>query len=96
LLAWHLDERLTIGAIARRLAMSPSHLRKRFQQLNGLSLGNYLLHYRLSRAIKLLVQSDLSLTQIAVDCGYESLAAFSRAFKGKVGKNPSAFRKFGQ
>jgi AraC-like DNA-binding protein len=96
LLAWHLEERMNIAGLAARLGWSESHLRKRFLQLSGTSLGNYLLHYRLNRAIKLLVHSDLSLTQIAIDCGYESLAAFSRAFKSHVGKTPSAFRRAGQ
>ncbi len=96
LLSWHLKERLGIGDLAERLAMSESHLRRRFRQLTGMSLGSFLLHYRLNRAIKLLVHSELSLTQIAFECGYESLAAFSRSFHGKVGKTPSAFRKDGR
>ena len=96
LLTWHLEERIKIGGLAERLAMSESHLRKRFRQLTGMSLGNFLLHYRLNRAIKLLVHSEQSLTQIAFDCGYESLAAFSRSFQTKVGKSPSAFRKAGR
>ncbi|WP_221030158.1 helix-turn-helix transcriptional regulator [Actomonas aquatica] len=96
LLAWHLKERLGIGDLAGRLSMSESHLRRRFRQLTGMSLGGFLLQYRLNRAIKLLVHSELSLTQIAFECGYESLAAFSRSFRAKVGKTPSAFRKAGR
>lgn len=96
LLSWHLKERLGIGDLAARLSMSESHLRRRFRQLTGMSLGSFLLHYRLNRAIKLLVHSELSLTQIAFECGYESLAAFSRSFHSKAGKSPSAFRKAGR
>ncbi|MFW6354678.1 MAG: AraC family transcriptional regulator [Verrucomicrobiota bacterium] len=95
LLAWHLADGLDIGALAGRLALSESHLRKRFREATGMSLGHYLLHYRLNRAIKLLVHSDASLTQIAAECGYESLAAFSRAFKAKLGETPSSFRRSG-
>ena len=95
LLGWHLAEGVNIGTLAERLSLSESHLRKRFRQLTGLSLGGYLLHYRLNRAINLLVHSELSLTQIALDCGYESLAAFSRSFKTKLGEAPSHFRKSG-
>jgi AraC-like DNA-binding protein len=93
LLAWHLAEGMDIGTLAARLGLSESHLRKRFRQLTSLSLGHYLLHYRLNRAIKLLVHSRLSLTLIAGECGYESLAAFSRSFKGKLGQTPSRFRR---
>lgn len=83
----------SIQEIARDLALSESHLRKRFKALTGLSLGSYLVHYKLNRAVKLLVHSEASLTQISVECGYESLAAFSRSFKTKLGIPPSRYRK---
>lgn len=95
LLSWHLEEGLDVRALATRLSISESHLRRRFRALTGLSLGHYLLHYRLNRAIKLLVHSRSSLTAIAFACGYESLAAFSRGFKAKVGQTPSDFRRSG-
>lgn len=87
------DEAVGIHELATRLALSESHLRKRFKSLTGLSLGSYLVHYKLNRAVKLLAHSDASLTQVSVDCGYESLAAFSRCFKQKLGLSPSLYRK---
>ncbi|EDY82649.1 transcriptional regulator, AraC family protein [Verrucomicrobiia bacterium DG1235] len=88
-----LEENITILQIADALALSESHLRKRFKSLTGLSLGSYLVHYKLNRAVKLLVHSDASLTQISLDCGYDSLAAFSRSFKNQLGISPSRYRK---
>ncbi|MBK1877766.1 AraC family transcriptional regulator [Pelagicoccus mobilis] len=88
-----LEDNISILQISERLAISESHLRKRFKQLTGLSLGSYLVHYKLNRAVKLLVHSDDSLTQIAFDCGYDSLAAFSRSFKKQLGSTPSQYRK---
>ncbi len=93
LLERHLEENISILQIAKSLALSESHLRKRFKLLTGISLGSYLVHYKLNRAVKLLVHSDDSLTQIALDCGYESLAAFSRSFKKQLGSTPSNYRK---
>lgn len=88
-----LAEGIGIQELAQRLALSESHLRKRFRSLSGVSLGSYLVHYKLNRAVKLLTHSSASLSQIAVECGYESLAAFSRSFKTKLGTSPSAYRK---
>ncbi len=93
LLEQRLEEHISILQIAKALALSESHLRKRFKQLTGISLGSYLVHYKLNRAVKLLVHSDDSLTQIALDCGYESLAAFSRSFKKQLESTPSSYRK---
>lgn len=86
------EESTSITQIATALSLSESHLRKRFKTLTGVSLGSYLVHYKLNRAVKLLVHSDDSLTQIALDCGYESLAAFSRSFKKQLGISPSRYR----
>ena len=88
-----LAEGIGIQELGQRLALSESHLRKRFRALTGISLGSYLVHYKLNRAVKLLAHSDASLTQIATECGYESLAAFSRSFKAKLGLTPSDYRK---
>lgn len=93
LLEKDLSGNLSIVRIADELSLSESNLRKRFKRLTGLTLGSYLVHYKLNRAIKLLVHSNESLTQIALTCGYESLAAFSRSFKNKLGVSPSTYRK---
>lgn len=91
-----LAEGIGIQELAARLNLSESHLRKRFKTQTGLSLGSYLIHYKLNRAVKLLVHSESSLSQIATECGYESLAAFSRSFKSKLGAAPSHYRRNGQ
>lgn len=92
LLHERLSEGIDITEIAARLSLSERYLRKRFQALTGLTLGSYFIHYKLDRAVKRLVHSDATLTEIAVDCGYESLASFSRGFKTKLGLTPSSYR----
>ncbi|MDQ8205220.1 AraC family transcriptional regulator [Pelagicoccus sp. SDUM812003] len=93
LLESHSEARADIQRLSQGLAISESHLRKRFKALTGISLGSYLVHYKLNRAVKLLAHSNASLTQISLDCGYESLPAFSRSFKAKLGVTPSQYRK---
>ncbi len=82
-----------VSALAKALHISPSHLRRRFRRLTGLSLGNYQIHYRMNRAIKYLVNTDTSLTDIAELSGYNSIAAFSRSFKLHFGVSPSQYRR---
>jgi AraC-like DNA-binding protein len=82
-----------INDLAKALHLSPSHLRRKFKRITGLSLGNYQLNYRMNRAIKYLVNTDASLTDIAELSGYDSISAFSRSFKTRFGMAPSAYRK---
>jgi len=82
-----------LTTLAQSLHISPSHLRRRFRSITGLSLGNYQIHYRMNRAIKYLVNTNTPLTEIAEISGYNSLAAFSRSFKLHFGVTPSQYRK---
>ena len=85
-------EELRIAPLARRLGISDCHLRAKFQEQFGVSLGTYLRNYRITRAIALLTSSELSLMEIADCCGYGSPASFHRAFKQHTGVSPSEFR----
>ena len=82
-----------LSALAKSLNISPSHLRRRFRNITGLSLGNYQIHFRMNRAIKYLVNTNTPLAEIADISGYNSLAAFSRSFKLHIGVTPSQYRK---
>lgn len=82
-----------IDHLAVRLGLSESRLREVFRKRFGLSLGAYLRRHRLTRMIALLSRSNLSLTQIAYECGYQSLPAFSRAFLRMTGIPPSQYRR---
>lgn len=85
-------EELRVAPLARRLSMSERHLRQKFQDQFGVSIGAYLRNYRLRRAIGLLVSTDLSQTEIADRCGYRSPASFHRAFIRHTGMKPGEFR----
>jgi AraC-like DNA-binding protein len=86
-------EDLRIAPLAARLRISERHLRQKFKEQFGVSLGSYLRNYRIHRAIGLLMSSDLSLGEIADRCGYQSSASFHRAFRSHTGVAPSRFRQ---
>lgn len=82
-----------IEPMARGLGLSASHLRGRFRQETGMSLGAYVKKVRITRAAALLAGSERSVGEIAVLCGYESLYSFSRSFRQATGSSPRAYRK---
>jgi AraC-like DNA-binding protein len=83
----------TIGALAREVGMSRSRLAARFRALVGEPPIRYLARHRMRLAASLLREGRLRVHEIASRLGYESEAAFSRAFKRYNGKSPRAFQR---
>jgi AraC-like DNA-binding protein len=84
---WTLDE------LAREVASSRTNVAKRFAQLVGQPPMQYLTQWRMQVAATLLVQSGAKVAAIAAEVGYDSEAAFSRAFKKATGVAPGAWRE---
>jgi AraC-like DNA-binding protein len=83
----------TIESLAREVALSRSALAERFTQLVGLPPMQYLANWRMQLAANHLLAGTDSVATIADRVGYESEAAFSRAFKKVVGAPPGVWRK---
>jgi AraC-like DNA-binding protein len=82
----------TIDALAKQSGMSRTVFAERFAGLVGIPSMHYLAKWRMQVASELLMGSNANLARIAADIGYESEAAFSRAFKRMFGVPPSAWR----
>ncbi|MDQ8206688.1 AraC family transcriptional regulator [Coraliomargarita sp. SDUM461003] len=87
----HLSDAPTISDLAEGIGYSVSHIRAVFRDRLGVSLGRYIRESRLSEAAKLLQDSDLNVTEVAKRTGFDSLFAFSRAFKNTYGMPPKAY-----
>ena len=85
--AWTLDE------LANRVALSRSALADRFAALVGEPPMQYLMRWRLAIAARALRSGAEAIVRIAERAGYESDAAFSRAFKREFGMPPAAWRR---
>lgn len=83
----------TIDKLADRVGLSRSALYERFAQFTGHAPMQYLANWRMQLAANLLRQSGSSIAAIALDVGYQSEAAFSRAFRRAVGAPPAAWRR---
>jgi AraC family transcriptional regulator len=84
---------LNLKAIGREAALSPYHFHRSFQRVFGETPHRYLVRHRLSRAMGLLLERDRSVTEICVECGFESLPSFSSLFRAHFGVPPSQIRK---
>lgn len=93
LMEQRLDSPLTTAAIAKRLNLSARTLELLFKQALGLGPGAYYLRLRLQAARRLLLDTRLSMQEIAVRCGFGSHSAFSRIFRRHFATSPSAYRR---
>jgi AraC-like DNA-binding protein len=82
----------TVDKIAQGVALSPSRLAARFVEAMGLSPMAYVAQWRMNVACRKLTDSRLTVDQISAEVGYESPAAFNRAFKNRLGFSPAAWR----
>jgi len=83
----------TAGSLARDVGLSRSAFAERFSSLVGQSPMKYLALWRLHLAAQRLREGHASVAQVGFDIGYDSEAAFSRAFKREFGTSPAAWRK---
>jgi AraC-like DNA-binding protein len=83
----------TLEKLSEEAGLSRSSLHERFAHLIGLPPMQYLTRWRMQVASGLLRETDAKLVEVSLDVGYESEAAFSRAFKRQVGVSPGAWRK---
>jgi transcriptional regulator GlxA family with amidase domain len=83
----------TVEELGREVGLSRSALADRFLRLIGMPPMHYLANWRMQVAMEKLRNSNASLAQVATTVGYESEAAFSRAFKNTVGTAPATWRR---
>jgi len=83
-----LDRPPGIRGLAAEIGISPSHLRNLVRRSLGLSLGRYVLRVRLNHARILLADRRLRVGEVARQCGFGSLQAFSRAYRRMHGRSP--------
>ena len=89
----HEDEALTLRTLSRRLGYSEYHMTRKFREIAGLPFRDYLRRRRLALALKDVRDSDRGILDIALDYGFSSHEAFTRAFKSLYGITPSQYRK---
>jgi AraC family transcriptional regulator len=88
-----LGENLALKTVARLANLSPFHFHRTFCAVFGETPHAYRTRRRLDRAARLLKETDLPVTEVCFDAGFESLGSFSTLFRKKYGVSPSEFRR---
>ncbi len=87
------DQPITLGEMAGVACLSTSHFLRTFQQAFHQTPHQFLTARRIERAQRLLLQTDLSVTDVCLSVGFESLGSFSSLFSRRLGVSPGKFRR---
>ena len=89
----HLDERITIDELARMFHTNATTLKEAFKSEYGTSLAAHIKEHRMERAELLLRDTEMNISEIAKNVGFDSGSRFTSAFKEKFGMLPSEYRR---
>lgn len=92
----HYQEEITLSVLAKRFNRNASYISRMFKQLSGQTFTDYLHTLRVGRAASLLATTSMSITDIAIDVGFDHTRTFTRAFKEMKGTTPKQFRAIRQ
>ncbi len=87
------DSQNILKELSEQLKYSQFYLTHIFSEIMGVSVKEYQMQIRFKQAKKMLVQNNLTIFEIAENCGYASVTSFTLAFRNKTGKTPSQYRK---
>ena len=91
----HIDEPLHREVLAAVAGFSVPHFHRIFTACVGESISSYVRRVRMQRAGRKLRMGAVDITEVALAAGYETHAAFGKAFKQQFGLSPSEFRQLG-
>ena len=84
--------RLSLETLAAEATVSPYHFLRIFEQVVGVTPGQYMLSMRLRHAAVRLRRSRDAIATVALDCGFDDLSTFNRQFRRATGVPPGAYR----
>ena len=88
----HCTEDVTVDELASIAGFSKFHFARLFKQFTNVSYYDYLTRKRIEHAEALLITPDISITEVAMQSGFNSLSTFNRVFKNVKGCTPSEYK----
>lgn len=92
-IAQNYTEPIKVSDIGQAIDLHPDHANSIFKKTFGTTLSEYITEERISHAQRELLTSDLPITQLAFNCGFQSISRFNAAFMKITGCTPREFRK---
>ena len=89
----HYQEKLSLEILADQFFVNKHYLAKIFRECYGITVNNYIMQIRITRAKQLLRFTDMDMESIGVQCGIEDSNYFARIFKKVEGMTPTKYRK---
>lgn len=89
----HTDEAVTLKRLSHTLGYSEYYVSRKFKEISGMQFRDYLRYRRLAFALKEIRDTEKGILEIALDYGFSSHEAFTRAFKEAYGLTPSEYRR---
>lgn len=89
----HYPEKITLEDLSSRFKVTPSYISHSFKKFCGKSFLEYLHSLRIHYAASMLLSTDMAITDIAVEAGFDSFRSFCRVFKQYHGVSASAYRE---
>ena len=89
----HFAEKIKNEELSKKFGISTRYLNKQFHKQYGITPNQYLINYRIIKAMDLLSKTDLKIEQISLQTGFQDPYYFSKFFKRQTGYSPSLFRK---
>lgn len=86
-------QRISLNEIASYTAMNPASFCRYFKENTGKTLKEYILDMRIGYACKLLAVDRLNISQISLECGFETITHFNRSFKRITGITPTEYKR---
>lgn len=91
-LAAHMNEHITIAALAQQFRISQTQLKDSFRLVYGTSVQGFICELKMKAAAEILTRTDRKIADIAAEFGYANASKFSTAFQRVMGKTPAQFR----
>lgn len=88
----HYLEPLSNSDIAEAFSFHPNHLSRIFKEYSGRTLHSYIIELRLQKANKLLLTSDIAISELSEMCSFDSCAYFIKCFRKHFGVSPNRYR----
>ena len=92
-LQMHYKQPVTLSELSARFHLSEKYISRYFKKHFHLTISEYMLHLRMTHAKELLTDTDLSITEVAEQCGFPGVSFFIRRFTGENGCSPGKWRK---
>ena len=84
---------LTLNTVSEKVSLSPVYFHKLFKASTGVTLHDYVEERRIKQAVDFLISTNMTLTEVAYECGFSSQSYFSYAFKRRMKDTPRSYVK---